>query len=95
MFQKHDAGDRKGGNKEYDKASEPKRKTMNRFYGIQRAASKMDKKDKNKGEYLAHSMTKQKTSGKVKATEEKMIGSEYSTYTVSYTHLTLPTKRIV
>ena len=80
MFQKHDAGDRKGGNKEYDKAAEPKRKTMNRFYGIQRAASKMDKKDKNSGEYLAHSMTKQKTSGKVKATEEKMIGSEYSTY---------------
>ena len=43
---------------------------MNRFYGIQRAVSKMDKKDKNDGNYLAHSMTKQKTSGKVKATED-------------------------
>ena len=50
-------------------ADEPRRKTMNRFYGIQRAASKMNKNDKNSGEYLAHSMTKQKTSGKVKATE--------------------------
>jgi hypothetical protein len=45
MFQKQDAGDKKGANKEFKKAEEPKRKTMNRFYGVQRAASKIDKKD--------------------------------------------------
>ena len=69
MFQKQDAGDKKGAKKHAKAADEPRRKTMNRFYGIQRAASKMNKNDKNSGEYLAHSMTKQKTSGKVKATE--------------------------
>ena len=70
MFQKQDAGDKKGANKAFKASEEPRRKTMNRFYGIQRAASKMDKKDKDGGNYLAHSMTKQKTSGKVKATEQ-------------------------
>lgn len=70
MFQKQDAGDNKGAKKEFDKGREPQRKTMNRFYGIQRAAGKLNKGDKDKGEYLGHSMTKQKTSSKVKATEE-------------------------
>ena len=59
----------KGANKEFKKSRESSRKTMNRFYGIQRAAGKLNTKDKDKGEYLAHSMTKQKTSSKVKATE--------------------------
>ena len=59
----------KGANKEFKKSRESSRKTMNRFYGIQRAAGKLNTKDKDKGEYLGHSMTKQKTSSKVKATE--------------------------
>ena len=59
----------KGANREFKKSRESSRKTMNRFYGIQRAAGKLNTKDKDKGEYLGHSMTKQKTSSKVKATE--------------------------
>ena len=59
----------KGANKHFATSRDSSRKTMNRFYGIQRAAGKLNKNDKDKGEYLAHSMTKQKTSSKVKATE--------------------------
>ena len=59
----------KGANKHFDTSRESSRKTMNRFYGIQRAAGKLNKNDKDKGEYLGHSMTKQKTSSKIKAEE--------------------------
>jgi hypothetical protein len=85
MFHKQDAGDNKGAKKEYKAGRDPSRKTMNRFYGIQRAAGKLNKNDKDKGEYLGHSMTKQKTSSKVKATEE--IVNELKALTKTYKDL--------
>ena len=84
MFQKQDKGDYKGAKKEYKAGRDPSRKTMNRFYGIQRAAGKLNKNDKNKGEYLGHSMTKSKTSSKIKA-EEKL--NELKALTKTYKDL--------
>lgn len=79
MFQKQEKGDNKGAKKEYKAGRDPSRKTMNRFYGIQRAAGKLNKNDKDKGEYLGHSMTKQRTSSKIKATEEMVSELRKST----------------
>ncbi|NDG47200.1 MAG: hypothetical protein EBY37_08940, partial [Flavobacteriia bacterium] len=45
MFQKQEKGDNKGAKKEYKAGRDPSRKTMNRFYGIQRAAGKLNKND--------------------------------------------------
>ena len=84
MFHKQDKGDYKGAKKEYKAGRDPSRKTMNRFYGIQRAAGKLNKNDKDKGEYLGHSMTKSKTSSKIKA-EEKL--NELKALTKTYKDL--------
>lgn len=84
-----DKGDEKTAQKHFKKSEKESKKTMDRFHGINRAANKLTP-GKDKDEYLAdknktkmgasEKTFKQMHSGRVKATEEKMAGSEYTSY---------------
>ena len=82
-------GDKKKAKEHFKTGEKESKKTMDRFHGINRAANKLTP-GKDKDEYLAdknktkmgasEKTFKQMHSGKVKATEEKMAGSEYTSY---------------
>ena len=87
--QARDKGQKKIAKKYFDKGQKASDKVMKRFHGINRAANKLTP-GKDKDEYLAdknktkmgasEKTFKQMHSGRVKATEEKMAGSEYTSY---------------